>query len=129
MITINSNNQEWVFVPVPDAIGYWGEDGKLKWEIPHLVWSGNPPEPSHDEWEYGELQLPEGEYEYVNATDTIIEEQIMEIVDPYKGDRFTYYENGAKLDGYYCETAFYSFRSLLLAHNITTRHAILKKIK
>lgn len=125
MYQIYSNNIDWLIIPVPPAIGYWIEDSKLKWEIAHLVWSGNPPEPDHDEYEYGDVNLPDGEWQIFSNTIDITEKQAADIVTYNEiSNGYSYGNDDTGSDS----NAVDCIQSLLTALEITTGAIILKKI-
>jgi hypothetical protein len=103
-----------------------------------LVWCGNPPEPSHEEWgTICEAILPSGTWAIHSDSSTITEEhatQLVEKVHIRTPEEWAYrnYTEGFKLNeigvtiGY--SFAIGSFESLLRSLNINQRVIILEKL-
>lgn len=68
------------------------------------------------------IPLPEGEWRFVGATDTITEAQVAEIVES-SGNGYEDYMN--EFTRFTLHTALDSFRSWLTANGITGNHALL----
>lgn len=125
MTQINSNGHTWLFVPTKKCY-YRILDGKLDCAIPHLVYVGYPPEPSRDEWEVWQTELPHGEWDIHCNSWSITEEQAAEIVtNEGTAEQPCYTDYNDPLCGH--KSAIQSLQTLLTEHGI--EHAvILKKI-
>lgn len=133
---IHTSKGIFLFVEVPMALDYRVIGNVLEWIIPHLIWSGNPPEPSHEEIEDGEMTLPPGSYSLIGISDAITEEQADMIVDRAdypKSNLYKFYYKEPDEDGQTwipIGTALGSFRSLLSKHSLDThKYAILKTVQ
>lgn len=122
MKSIKLSTGNWVFIPIPENV----TDVGFRFDM----LSCNCPDINNRKWlreadEY--LAKLGGSFIVEATTDDISENIISEIVEPHRNG-FCYYENGGALSGYYCDNAFYSFRSLLKAFDISGRHAILQQL-
>lgn len=84
IITHKVGEREYCIVQVPKVpkqLGYSIVGNLVQWEIPHLIWSGNPPEPDHDEWEEQEIELPSGDYDFLFIAEQASEEQAEQVVE------------------------------------------------
>ena len=125
MTTIKSNGEEWLFLQVPDkatdfkiAQNIMGEKFSIKYRVLKSI----------SKWTTSYKGLGDSSYVIHSVSDEIKESQAEEIVETYKDWTYCYYENRGKLDGYYCDSALFSFWSMLKAYGmIDGRFLILKK--
>ncbi len=68
-------------------------------------------------------------YTIIGIAGKLSEGEQAEIIDTYKDKGYAYYENGGILEKHWCETAYYSYHSLLRAHNISPNELIIKREK
>lgn len=126
MTTIKSNGEEWLFFKVPDkatdfkiAENIMGVKFSIKYRVLKSI----------SKWTTSYKGLGDSNYVIHSVSDEIKESQAEEIVERYKdGQHYCYYVSGSKLDGYYCDSAFFAFWSMLRAYDmIDGRFLILKK--
>ena len=84
---VKTSKGSFIFVEVPDHaipdLMFIDAEGTFIVDHVTLVWSGNPPEPDHEEWTcLLELDLSGGDkYEFINTVKNITEEQAAMVVD------------------------------------------------
>lgn len=98
---------------------------KLIMDCCYLAWSGNPPEPSHDEWHSEEVELPPGTWQLVGTSDALREEQAAQVVGSHLLLPHAYYSFNSNQILY---TALQSFKTLLRSLSLT-RCAILQRVR
>lgn len=112
----------WLFIEAPHAM-FRVIEGKLQWVIPHLIWASN--EPSHEEYEEGEIELPEGKWNFHSSSCNITEDQAGEIVEEHEYMGYVDYVMGDAGE----LPADLSLKSLLKSHDLLAQnYAILKLI-
>jgi len=139
MKTIKINNRTLLFVEVPDEaiaeLMHVDNTGLFTCLDCMVIFSGNPPEPDHEEWRtLLEVQLPTGNYRLITTTDTITEKQAAMFVDNWDGSHkdttFTISPLIEMVQNLSIELGesitLLKFKSLLQHHSITGRHAIIE---
>ena len=78
-----ANGKQFLIVEVPKEVSdrcFYIQDNFLLWTIVHLVYSGYPPEPDHDECENGGTELTAGKYSILFIAEKATEAQAAMVV-------------------------------------------------